>query len=70
MNNSFIVLIPKTNHLFNFDGFHPISLCNFSYKIVAKIIAMRLNSIVSKIVSPNQGVFVKGRWIAENTVIA
>lgn len=70
VNNTFIVLIPKVNHPQNFNHFRPISLCNFTYKIVAKIIAQRLSKLVDKIISPNQGAFVKGRWIAKNTVIA
>lgn len=38
--------------------------------MVAKIIANRLNPIPEKLISPNQRAFMKGRWIAENTVIA
>lgn len=53
MNNSLIVLISKTDQPSTFDGFRPRSLYNFSYKVVAKIIAIRLGSVVSKIVSLN-----------------
>lgn len=60
MNNTFIVLIPKNNQPHNFDGFRLISMCNFSDKVVAKIIAIRLGTAVSKIISQNQGDFVKG----------
>lgn len=70
INKTFLVLIPKTNKAFNFNHFQPISLCNFAYKVVAKIIAHRLGGVLEKLVSPNQSVFVKGRWIAENFVIA
>lgn len=37
---------------------------------MAKIIALQLRSIVSKIISPNQGAFEKGRWIVKNMFIA
>jgi hypothetical protein len=41
-NSSFLALIPKEKNASSFDRFHPISLCNVSYKIMAKIIANRL----------------------------
>lgn len=69
-NRSFIVLIPKMNNASNFNQFRPISLCNFAYKVVAKILATRLSRILEKLMSLNQRAFMKGRWIAENSVIA
>lgn len=38
-NRTYIVLISKVAQAINFNHFRPISLCNFLYKIVAKIIA-------------------------------
>ena len=70
INRTFVVLIPKTKHANSFKNFRPISLCNFSYKIIAKIITERLAKILDRLISPNQGAFVRGRWIAENTVVA
>ncbi|XP_060670961.1 uncharacterized protein LOC132800728 [Ziziphus jujuba] len=54
----------------NFNQFRSISLYNFVYKIVAKILAGRLSKVLDKLISPNQGAFIKGRWIAENFVVA
>lgn len=70
MNKTFIVLIPKTTKALNLNHYLLISLCNFAYKVVAKIMAKRLGRVVEKLVSPNQRAFVKGKWIAENSAIA
>lgn len=69
MNRTFIVPIPKVNQLANFNQFCLISLCNFAYKIVSKILAIWLRRLMDKIISLFQGTFVKGHWIAENTVV-
>lgn len=53
-NMTFIVLIPKTDKAYNFNHFHTISLCNFTYKVVAKILAPRLNDFLGKLIFPNQ----------------
>jgi hypothetical protein len=43
IKSTLISLIMKLDYPSSFDYFLPISLCNCLYKIVAKIIAMRLN---------------------------
>jgi hypothetical protein len=70
INHTFITLIPKKQGASNFNHFCPISLCNFYYKIIAKIMVNRIRPLLSKLIDPSQAAFVPGRWIAENVVIA
>ena len=70
MNHTFITLIPKRQGACNFNHFRPISLCNFYYKIISKILVMRLRQILPKLIDPAQAAFVPERWIAENVVLA
>ena len=41
-NSTFLVLIPKIDHPLTFEDFRPISLCNFVYKIIGKIISIQI----------------------------
>lgn len=70
MNCTFIVLIIKNDKAINFNNDRPISLCNFIYKIVSTILGSRICRILKWIISLNQGAFIKGHWIIENTILA
>ncbi|KAM1078422.1 hypothetical protein TB2_025121 [Malus domestica] len=48
----------------------PISLCNALYKIGAKVITYRLKGMMSMITSTNQSVFMPGRLISDNSLVA
>lgn len=64
-----LVLIPKVDNLATFSDFRPISLSNFSSKIISKIISIRLNTLLYKLVSRNQSGFIKDRLISENVLL-
>ena len=52
----------------SFDRFRPISLCNASYKILAKLLADRFKLLLGKLISPLQGGVVKGRHLVDNVI--
>jgi len=68
INSTFLALIPKDVNPSSFDRFRPISLCNASYKILAKLLANRIKPLLRKLISPAQGSFVKGRHILDNVI--
>lgn len=70
VNHTYIMLIPKKQGACNFNHFRPISLCNFYYKIISKIIVNRMRPLLSKIIDPSQAAFVLDRWIVENMILA
>ena len=61
-----ITLIPKKGEQNNLQNKRPICLLDVIYKIVAKVIAMRINSVIRKLVSNAQTGYIKGRYIGEN----
>ena len=69
-SHSCIVLLPKVNYPNRLTKFRPISLSNFTSKIISKIVSNRLSSILSSLISSNQSGFVKGRSISENIMLA
>ena len=68
-NSSFLALIPKEKSPSTLDRFRPISLCNTSYKILSKILASRMKSIMGSLISYSQGGFIAGRLILDNIII-
>ena len=69
VNNSFIVLIHKSQSPTSFNHYRPISLCNVVYNIITKLLVSKLGKILHKLISPTQVAFIPGRWIAENQIV-
>ena len=51
-NSTFLALIPKEINPASFEMFRSVSLCNASYKILAKLLANRLKPLLGSLISP------------------
>ena len=69
-NTTFIALIPKIDNPTSLNDFIPISLCNYVYKVVSKIIAHKLKDILSLHISEEQFGFLHGRQIHKAVGVA
>src|ERR1044072_6799110 len=69
LNQTLLVLIPKTKRPDHANQFRPISLCNVIFKIITKTIATRLKLILPHIVDETQSAFVLDRLITDNALI-
>ena len=67
-NSTFLALIPKEVNPTTFDMFQPISLCNASYNLLAKLLANQIKPLLGNLISPLQGGFVNGRLLVENVI--
>jgi len=69
-NASFITLIPKVKHPQSLNDIRPISLIGCVYKIVAKILANRLKTVLPDLIDERQTAFLKGRHLLHGVLIA
>lgn len=70
LNQIHLTLIPKVQSPRQVTDFKPISLSNVLYKLIAKVFANRLNSLLPKIISETQSGFMSERLIIDNILIA
>nr|GEV02103.1 RNA-directed DNA polymerase, eukaryota, reverse transcriptase zinc-binding domain protein [Tanacetum cinerariifolium] len=68
-NSSFIALISKTRNANTVKDFRPISLIGSLYKIIAKILANRLSSVIPDLISDVQSAFISNRQILDGPFI-
>ena len=60
-------MIPKDeNNLTTLSNWRPITLLNVDYKILAKVISKRIESVLPKLIHSDQTGFIKGRFIGQN----
>ena len=69
-NATFLTLIPKEQGASAPDKFRPICLCNVILKIITKVIANRLKSLLHLLISSEQTGFVEGCQILDGIILA
>lgn len=61
INETLVSLIPKVHMAESLNQLHPISCCNFIYKVISKVIVKRFKSMMGSIITQNQSAFVGGK---------
>ena len=70
LNASFLSLIRKKNNALNIRDFWPISLVGSVYKLLSKMLANRLRTVLDNLILESQNSFVGGRQILDSVLIA
>ena len=69
-NISHILLILKKKEPVIVADLRPISLCNVFYKIIAKMLTIRLRKVIADLIGEEHSAFVPGRHITDNILIS
>jgi exonuclease III len=69
-NSNVIALLPKTPDASSIDQYRPIAMANFKFKIISKILADRLATVMPNIISEEQKGFIHDRNIRDCLCIA
>ena len=70
LNATFLVLVPKGRTVEDLKDLRPISLVGSMYKILSKVLANRIKSIMGLIISQSQNAVVERRQILDAILIA
>lgn len=65
INGSFITLVPKKDDAARVNDYRPISLLNNSIKLITKVLANRLQVVLSSLIHKNQYGFIKKKCIQD-----
>lgn len=70
LNCTYVTLIPKTENACRVKEFRPIACCSVLYKILSKVLANRMQSVLSSVIGDCQSAFVKGVVIFDNIILS
>nr|XP_016440054.1 PREDICTED: uncharacterized protein LOC107765869 [Nicotiana tabacum] len=69
VNCTAITLVPKTAHPATVKEYRPIAGCSVLYKIIAKILASRMQQMIADVICQAHAGFIPGRKIADNIIL-
>lgn len=70
LGKTLLIFIPKKDNPPGVKDFRPIALCNVVCKLLSKMLANRIKPFLQNLISSEQSVFVQGRTIHDNILIA
>lgn len=70
LNQTNITLIPKVPNPTHASQFRSINLCNFTYKVISKVLVNKLKVYLSDLITPFQSAFMAGRLIQDSIMVA
>jgi len=70
INTTYVTLLSKTVEPIEFKDFRPISMIHGIYKIIAKVLASRLKTVMQDIIRINQSTFIADHNIIDGFMIA
>ncbi|XP_078152676.1 uncharacterized protein LOC144547863 [Carex rostrata] len=70
LNQAVVCLLPKEKEVTNIKQYRPISLVNCSLKIISKLLTVRLEHVMDRLIDQTQAAFIRGRYILDNVVLS
>lgn len=70
VNATFLVHIPKNEEATELFYYRPINLVCSLYKIIAKVLSLRLRDVKDKVISNSKVAFIKSRQIMDSILVA
>lgn len=70
VNQIIITLVPKVPQSDMIKLFCPISCCNFTYKIISRVLSHTVRGVVDEIVDKTQAGFIPGLQLSDNVILA
>jgi hypothetical protein len=69
LNYDIITLLPKISDAIKIQQFRPICLLNCLYKLITKVLTLRLEKVAGKLIHSNQTAFMKNRNIMSGIMV-
>ena len=69
INKGNIKFIPKVGDPKDICNWRPITLLNMSFKIIAKIVSLKICHLLPLIMWPKQTGFIKSRYVLDNIIV-
>jgi hypothetical protein len=69
LNYGIIVLLPKVKGANQIKQYRSICLLNVIYKVITKVLIVRLTAVIDKVVNVAQTAFILGRFILDGVLI-